>query len=165
MANNDAYDNSRVPLLNKVSDACREDLIKDNIFIDCYGPPGGRVNINNIKEKCELMLSEKCMKFNENPLSVAPGCANDEKFKYMLPEINIDTAKKSVNCYFENGKLCPTSYKSLTGNPFTEDAVLETCKSAGCTERLLNVFERSKNASKEFHLLNIQLHYQKNFIY
>ena len=165
MANDDAYDNSRVPLLKKVSDACREDLIKDNIFIDCYGPPGGRVNINNIKEKCELMLSEKCMKFNENPLSVAPGCVNDEKFKYILPDISVDSAKNNINCYFENGNLCPTSYKTLTGNPFTEDAVLETCKSANCTEKLLDLLERSRDASEEFHLLNIDDSQVENFSY
>jgi len=164
MANDDAYDNSRAPLLNKVSKECREDLVKDNIYIDCFNPPVGRMNLNNAPEKCALFVSEKCNKFNMDPLSVVPRCANDETFKLILPYISIDQAKKNINCYRnDKDEYCPSAVKTLIGGYIDDKDVHETCKSAVCTERLIEIFEIAKNGTMEYYRATVGENLPENF--
>jgi len=136
-----------------VSVECREDLVKDNIYIDCYESPLGRMNINNLAEKCVILVSEKCQKFNSDPLSVAPRCANDEVFQKILPEISLEQSQKNINCLLINdGEVCPTVKKNMRGSGFGKETIEETCKSAACTESFINNLEYNRNSTRESRL-------------
>jgi len=132
--------------LSTLTEDCRKDLEKDNVYADCAGSEG--VDKSNIDEKCKLFNSKKCIDYYKDPLAVAPKCANDEVFKKeMLYYENFDPTKIDSCLRIAEGKFCPIPENSLNGLPITDDTLLATCKSKACIENSIYLFEQSiKNA-------------------
>ncbi|ORX78893.1 hypothetical protein BCR32DRAFT_328356 [Anaeromyces robustus] len=151
MAQDDAYDNERAPFLKHVGKECFEDLTKDNIYIDCFGAPTGRINLNNVNEKCALFDTDKCKKFYEDPSAVAPKCANDEAFKKLLPYLKPEFSGKNILCLrTPENEMCPVPRKIITQAGYSPDDIKTSCKSAACRESLLEYCTSGSKYTDDF---------------
>ncbi|ORX78892.1 hypothetical protein BCR32DRAFT_281866 [Anaeromyces robustus] len=164
MAQDDAYDNGRSPFLMHVGKECKEDLVKDNLYIDCFGAPPGRININTVNEKCAIFDSDKCKKFYDNPSTATPKCANDEAFKKLLPFFKPEFTGKSIYCLRNaNDEICPVSKKILSLDGYNSFDMKKSCKSAACRESLLEYCNANLKYNEDYYSVQTDNEMYKSF--
>lgn len=133
-------------LLSNFSEECAEEDKNSEYSIECMSP----VTINNWKQTCSNIYSEKCQKFyiDEDKTKYYPICSKIPQFNELFKPLvfkNI-VQKLELNCQTdENNELCPFSIYGITQTG-GDKALDDTCKSKKCTEELLNIY---KNVSMD----------------
>lgn len=128
------------------SKECSNDI--NGEYKDCLVLFRYREYSNNFNEVCNIVYSEKCQEFYEDPLVFIPNCQESEEVVNALDNsiINVCLSRVSSGCETdENGNLCPIA-KSFAdidkGKSFYYGALFaETCKSKKCTDALINALK------------------------
>ena len=123
-----------------VGPECQQEMDTTEEFL-CIGSED-KLTINTYKTVCPTILSEKCKKFYENPLSYFPKCKNEKDFQPLAsPEaVNLLKTMAELKCSTDgDGKICPAAEMVLKTKNFNENAVMNSCKSKKCFTALDNV--------------------------
>jgi len=130
-----------------VKPECQKELDSTEEFI-CLGT---QLNFDNYKTICPSILSEKCQKFYENPLSYFPICKDEELFQGIKTKEGIDMVRRirEVNCSTDgDGNLCPAAEITLKEGSINEEIVMNSCKSKKCYTALYNLLEETTKTQK-----------------
>jgi len=121
-----------------ISKECDEEL-ENTEYSECMT----KVTLNNYKQFCPAIKTEKCQKFYENPMNYLPACKNEPKIEELFQSTFMEMSKISyeLECALdENGDLCPIAMAMIlkdSGNEILED----TCKSKACTDTAIKVYK------------------------
>jgi len=124
---------------NSLSKECIEEQTNSE-FNECLTT----ININNYKQICNNIKTEKCQKFLDNPLEFFPICKQSPEFAELFQPTLVKTLKTAfeVSCQTdENGDLCPLALMTIRQEAAPE-ALDDTCKSKVCTESAINSYKK-----------------------
>lgn len=138
-----------IPIYTKLSKECFSEIQQSEIYEECINS-NTFTEIDKLKETCERVLSDKCIKFYENPISYFPNCSNDEvmnKYSEYIKE-----SSGILNSYYctvnGDGKTCP-SVEILIKNPsdISKD-YMKDCEYKSCIAYQIEYNEIQKKYAK-----------------
>ncbi|OUM58986.1 hypothetical protein PIROE2DRAFT_64069 [Piromyces sp. E2] len=116
---------------------------------------------NNFKEVCDIVYSENCQEFYEDPLIFLPNCQDSKELAQALDTsvININLSRVGAGCKTdENGILCPIANSFFNGESIAQNynTLFEsTCKSLKCKTALIDALKGELAYAKDAESLSI----------
>eukprot|EP00833_Pecoramyces_ruminatium_P014307 jgi/Orpsp1_1/1188339/evm.model.d7180000063985.1 len=109
-----------------VTPECQNELSMSSEYIDCYTPT---LTKDNYKELCSTLMSEKCQKFYNNPMSYLPNCSTSLQIVELLSDAMMKTTISSVKLICqtdESGNLCPMAESLLEYQKIKDKSIKNT---------------------------------------
>jgi len=135
----------------KLTDECREEVTKSELFKKCLFID---VDMNTIKETCKGLFSDDCKNFYSDGLKYLPKCTNDPLMKQVL-ESNKETAILNNEYYCtitSDGKSCPSIVNIIEGDAdpskFNPEGYKLDCEYQTCIDKQLKYKQAERKYSK-----------------
>ncbi|ORX41397.1 hypothetical protein BCR36DRAFT_311557 [Piromyces finnis] len=126
---------------NNLSEECIEEDQHSDISSNCLP----YITLNNYKEKCQSIKSEKCQNFynDPNPSKYYPICNQFPQYNEFLQPNTLKalTQTYDIKCLTdENNELCPFSIYSIVKGD-KSNVLIDNCKSKKCTDSLIKFYK------------------------
>ena len=124
----------------EVDVSCQNELNNSVEYQECFN---STITIDNYKQLCVTLTSNKCQQFFLNPMANLPNCSHNYQFIELLSPSIMSSTNSNVKLICqtdEEGNLCPIAEDLFEDGQIKEKSIKNSCKSKNCVNTAIEVY-------------------------